>query len=155
MRSDGPNVALSLIADILKHAATLLRIGSFSSASVLSELRQAAVALERAVVLSERRKTPRDGSHDGRVARDAALTPRDREVVRLLLQNRSYKEVAHELGISFLTVQTKVKAIYAKLHVHSRAELAQALSTNTSTSTITGTASGSSGHTQRIRSPAV
>lgn len=92
-----------------------------------SELRQAAVSLGRAVALTERRKTPRERHHDGH-ARAAALTPRDREVAGLLLQHKSYKEVANALGLSFLTVQTKVKVIYAKLSVHSRAELVQALS---------------------------
>jgi DNA-binding CsgD family transcriptional regulator len=40
----------------------------------------------------------------------------------LLASGRTYAECAHELGIGVGTVQTYVKAIYAKLEVSSKAE---------------------------------
>jgi DNA-binding NarL/FixJ family response regulator len=42
------------------------------------------------------------------------------EVLELLVKGYAYKEVAHELGISYSTVQRHIESIYRKLHVHSR-----------------------------------
>lgn len=57
--------------------------------------------------------------------RDAApeLTPRERELVSLLCEGRTYQESATALGITVGTVQSYVKAVYAKLEVASKAEL--------------------------------
>lgn len=55
-------------------------------------------------------------------AESATLTPREREIVGLLARGYRTKEVAAELGITVLTVQTHVRNIYEKLHVRSRAE---------------------------------
>jgi DNA-binding CsgD family transcriptional regulator len=51
------------------------------------------------------------------------LTPREREVARLLLRGESNDEIARALWISRYTVKDHVKAVYAKLGVASRAEL--------------------------------
>jgi DNA-binding NarL/FixJ family response regulator len=48
------------------------------------------------------------------------LSPREVEVLELLVKGYAYKEVAHELGISYSTVQRHIESIYRKLHVHSR-----------------------------------
>lgn len=56
-----------------------------------------------------------------------ALTDREREVVALLCEGRTYREAATALGISVGTVQTYVKAIYGKLEVESKAELTAAM----------------------------
>jgi DNA-binding NarL/FixJ family response regulator len=47
------------------------------------------------------------------------LTERERDVLRCLVEGRSYKEVAAELGISAETVRSHIKGIYRKLQVHS------------------------------------
>lgn len=57
----------------------------------------------------------------------APLTDREQEVVALLCEGRTYREVATALGISVGTVQTYVKAIYTKLEVESKAELTAAM----------------------------
>jgi DNA-binding NarL/FixJ family response regulator len=54
------------------------------------------------------------------------LTQRETELLRLLARGRTYAECATELGIGLGTVQTYVKAIYAKLDVSSKAEAALA-----------------------------
>jgi DNA-binding CsgD family transcriptional regulator len=51
------------------------------------------------------------------------LTPREREVARLLLRGESNDEIVRALWISRHTVKDHVKAVYAKLGVASRAEL--------------------------------
>jgi DNA-binding CsgD family transcriptional regulator len=56
-----------------------------------------------------------------------ALTPRQREVLRLLLLGRSMTQIAGHLGISEHTANDHRKAIYARVGVSSRAELAARL----------------------------
>lgn len=52
----------------------------------------------------------------------AALGPREREILDLLIKGLAYKEIADVLDISRYTVMTLVQRIYQKLHVHSRGE---------------------------------
>ncbi|MEY4243999.1 MAG: hypothetical protein RLZZ245_1584 [Verrucomicrobiota bacterium] len=49
-----------------------------------------------------------------------SLSPREIEVLELLVKGFAYKEVAGELTISYSTVQRHIESIYRKLHVHSR-----------------------------------
>jgi DNA-binding NarL/FixJ family response regulator len=51
------------------------------------------------------------------------LTPREREVLQLLAEGRSNKEVAVALGISTKTAETHRARIMAKLEAHSMSEL--------------------------------
>jgi DNA-binding NarL/FixJ family response regulator len=51
------------------------------------------------------------------------LTPRERQVLELLVEGYSYKETASQLGISIGTVGTYVERIYEKLHVSCRREM--------------------------------
>jgi DNA-binding NarL/FixJ family response regulator len=53
---------------------------------------------------------------------DYALTNKEREVLTLLAEGKSYKMVADTLSISYSTVNSHVKKIYEKLHVHSLGE---------------------------------
>ncbi len=59
-----------------------------------------------------------------RKTRSAALTltEREQEVLRCLVNGRTYKGVAEDLGISIDTVRSHVKRLYRKLQVHSVAE---------------------------------
>lgn len=50
-----------------------------------------------------------------------ALTPRELEILELLVEGETLKAVAARLGVSFHTVDNHVRSIYEKLHVHSRA----------------------------------
>ncbi len=50
------------------------------------------------------------------------LSRRENEVLALLAQGYLYKEIADTLGIGPDTVNTYVRRIYEKLHVHSRAQ---------------------------------
>jgi DNA-binding NarL/FixJ family response regulator len=52
------------------------------------------------------------------------LTPREQEVLALLSKGLLYKEISDRLGISFHTFRNHQRAIYEKLHVHSRTEAA-------------------------------
>jgi two-component system phosphate regulon response regulator OmpR len=50
------------------------------------------------------------------------LTPRELDVLKLLAQGRSQKEIARDLFISSKTVATHIQRILGKLKVHSRAQ---------------------------------
>jgi DNA-binding NarL/FixJ family response regulator len=54
---------------------------------------------------------------------DVSLTPREQQVLELLVAGCSYKEAASQLGISTSTVGVYVARIYEKLHVSSRREI--------------------------------
>ncbi len=51
---------------------------------------------------------------------DYGLTPREREILRLLTEGLTKRQIADKLFLSFFTIDTHVRNIYAKLHVHSR-----------------------------------
>jgi DNA-binding CsgD family transcriptional regulator len=51
------------------------------------------------------------------------LSKRENEVVELLLQGKSNKQIAATLGISASTVEFHLKNVYAKLELHSRTEV--------------------------------
>lgn len=50
------------------------------------------------------------------------LSPREKEILALLVKGKSYKAVAAECYISIDTVSTHIGHIYDKLHVHSKSE---------------------------------
>ncbi len=52
----------------------------------------------------------------------AALSHREKDVLRELVQGLSYKMIAAKLGISFETVRTHIKNIYTKLSVNNNTE---------------------------------
>ncbi len=61
-----------------------------------------------------------DGDAEDSVAR---LTDREREVLQLIAEGKTNKEVAHSLSVSVNTVETHRKHIMEKLDLHNTAEL--------------------------------
>ncbi|MGH9113085.1 MAG: LuxR C-terminal-related transcriptional regulator [Acidimicrobiales bacterium] len=51
------------------------------------------------------------------------LTPREREVLRLLARGYTYKEIARRLEVSIKTIETHVSSVLRKLQLSSRHEL--------------------------------
>ena len=68
--------------------------------------------------LNQERGTPRGAKIAG-----ADLTQREREVLQLIAEGRSNKEVANTLGIGLKTVETHRANVMAKLDLHSVADL--------------------------------
>lgn len=66
---------------------------------------------------SDRSRTPADPGGFG-------LTPRELDVLRLLAEGRSDREIGEALFIGTRTVQTHVANLFAKLGVNARAEAA-------------------------------
>jgi DNA-binding NarL/FixJ family response regulator len=51
-----------------------------------------------------------------------ALTPREKEVLRLMAEGLPSRSIASELGISYTTVRTHIRSLGGKLGVHSKLE---------------------------------
>ena len=51
-----------------------------------------------------------------------SLTLREKEVINLLAKGYHYKEIAQKLLVGIETVNSHIRSIYEKLHVHSRLE---------------------------------
>ncbi|MBE7176957.1 MAG: response regulator transcription factor [Mucilaginibacter polytrichastri] len=60
--------------------------------------------------------------HNPASREDFDLSPRENEVLQLLVNGHSYKMVSAELFISIDTVRSHIKKIYEKLHVNSKSE---------------------------------
>jgi len=71
--------------------------------------------IARKVVQYFNRKSPREPQLEG-------LSPRQKEILRLLAQGYVAKEIAEKMEVSVATVRSYLKLIYQKLHVHSRTE---------------------------------
>jgi DNA-binding NarL/FixJ family response regulator len=69
----------------------------------------------RVVTLFQKTVTPRQDEDHG-------LSPRELAVLGLLAEGYSYTALAGQLGITANTVRNHIRAIYEKLHVHSRSE---------------------------------
>ena len=50
------------------------------------------------------------------------LTPREKEVLRLMAEGTSSREIASQLGISYTTVRSHIRSLGSKLGVHSKLE---------------------------------
>lgn len=80
---------------------------------------------ERSLVESSASPIHSAGGIEGviRNMRPGQLTPREVEVIALLLRGQSSKRIAHQLGISEGTVTNHKRNVYDKLGVHSQAQL--------------------------------
>ncbi len=56
---------------------------------------------------------------------DYNLSPREAELLQLLVQGMTYQQIADRLFISHGTVRKHVENIYSKLHIHSKVEAVQ------------------------------
>lgn len=63
-----------------------------------------------------------DGSHPTRPRRESALSPRERDVLRLVAAGKTNPEIASELAIGVETVKTLLSRASAKLGAQRRAE---------------------------------
>ena len=67
-------------------------------------------------------ETSFDGRHPRRDSGRAALSPRERDVLRLVAAGSTNREIAQELGVADETVKTLVARTFSKLGVRKRAE---------------------------------
>ncbi len=85
---------------------------------------EALALFRRAGASAEVRRLTETETASPRRRGEATLTPREREIVNLVLAGRTARAIADALVISERTVETHVASAYRKLGVSSRAELA-------------------------------
>lgn len=110
------------IFDALSAGATGYLVKTTSRDALIAALREVHAGgspmsgnIARKVVQSLQRPKAADAITD-------ELTKRENEVLALLVQGYLYKEIADTLGISVETVNSHIRKVYEKLHVHSRAQ---------------------------------
>ena len=57
-----------------------------------------------------------------RIVDDKNLTPREKEIILLILSGKNKREIAENLFLSISTIKTNVENIYKKFNVHNKAE---------------------------------
>ena len=101
-------------------------VGAAPSGNQLELLKWASRLYGRGLDYAERltdEGSRRPGEAAEETLRRAPLTPRERDVVSLLVAGSSTREIAGESGLTVSTVNTYLKRIFSKLGVHSRVEL--------------------------------
>jgi len=72
------------------------------------------------------------------IARQWQLSPREQDIVRLLLEDRSNKEISHLLRLSINTIKAYLKLLMRKLNVSSRAGIVSYLLTKQPVAQVNG-----------------
>jgi two-component system nitrate/nitrite response regulator NarL len=148
LRADLPTARLIAFAvdDDIAAIVNCAEAGASGYVSVDAGISDLVIAIERAAqgellcsprVAAElfRRVGDRSGRRDVAVADGPALTARERQVLALVRQRLSNKEVAVALNISEATVKNHVHHLLDKLQVSSRAQAAACLPSASRTST--------------------
>lgn len=58
-----------------------------------------------------------------KILESAKLTEREKDIVLLILEGKTKREIAESLCVSVSTVKTNVEKIYQKFGLHNKAEL--------------------------------
>jgi DNA-binding NarL/FixJ family response regulator len=134
-RADAPEVR-TLIVTASEHADTLLQAvaagaaGYLTKRSATEEIRQAVITVHgggsviNPALAAHLLREYSLGAEGGGRARPL-LTDREREVLRLVAQGYTDKEIATELYVSARTVQNHLASVRTKLGLSRRAELAR------------------------------
>jgi DNA-binding NarL/FixJ family response regulator len=73
--------------------------------------------------MAKRRRRPWTGDADPTVRPDVSLSERERQIVRLLLDGLTNKEIGNRLGVSDQTVKNQLTTLYRKVGVANRLQL--------------------------------
>jgi DNA-binding CsgD family transcriptional regulator len=124
-----PEARILSAADLVE-AQCLLETGRIAMAwldpHLVREAGLARVELLRRRFPGVRLLEPGAGEPAPRPAADNPLTPRQTEVLSLLREGRSTKEIARNLGLSVPTVKTHLAALYRQLGARNRVDAAMA-----------------------------
>lgn len=120
-------VLVFTVSDAEEDARSAMRYGAdgyllkdMEPEDLIAQLRR---SLRGEVVMSPRMAAALRCVVEGGAGEDAhALTPREQEVLRMIVTGKSNKAIAAELGIADATVKVHVKNLLAKLHLNSRVE---------------------------------
>jgi len=118
------------VFEAIRHGAQGYLLKSISSNVMLSSLRGAVrgeAAITRALggrILEEFRRVSRGGV-SGSTEKMLSLTMRELEVLRLVAEGETNKEIAKSLNVSIHTVKSHMRKILSKLHLKRRQEAVQ------------------------------
>ena len=108
--------------------ARALDLGAVASISVGLDAEELAAAIEAFAAghLQDGSQADLDNQADRRrqLGRDVNLTPREQEVLALIVSGVSNEEIAVELYLSINTVKSLIRSVYRKIEVTSRAQAA-------------------------------
>lgn len=108
----------------IESGASSYLLKSVSGAEIVQSIRAAAAgetlipAGTIATALAERAKVVREQSRHAQLL--GSLTPREREILALMIDGADNKAIAEQLHISYATVRTHVRSILAKLDARSQ-----------------------------------
>jgi len=128
VRQVRPDAKLIFLTREDSDAARIAALESGASAFIhKSRAAQEVVDAIRAVALGESLFTPRTIARLLNTRREVdaqleRLTPREKEVLRLMAEGISSRDIAGKLGISYTTVRTHIRSLGSKLGVHSKLE---------------------------------
>jgi two-component system, LuxR family, response regulator FixJ len=81
------------------------------------------VPLVRQAIAEDKQRRAEDSEHEALIERLAELTPRERELLSLVCQGFSNKQIAYKLGISFKTVANHREHVMKKTKALNTADL--------------------------------
>jgi RNA polymerase sigma factor (sigma-70 family) len=99
-------------------------------------------SIERACAMDKRNREQR-ASRDALAGRLARLTPREREVLDMVLEGRNTREIAQRMKISEKTVHVHRSNIAGKMHVETVAQVVRVVLKSQASGPISGQAVGS------------
>ncbi|GMQ28364.1 response regulator transcription factor [Algoriphagus confluentis] len=133
MRRNHPQIGILVVSgnhtsanmELCKNLGALGFVGKDSNLSVFRDALQA-VATGKTYfqeISKDQQKTVRDHGALTKLRDTYLLSPREMEIIQLILHQLETKEIAEKLHLSPLTVKTHRKNIFAKLKVHNVAGL--------------------------------
>jgi len=103
--------------------ATMIRRAALGESVIAESMTQRLIAQMRSPVRAE--ETPASALSKTSESRDSpALTPRERDIVRILSRGASNKDIARELDLAESTVKIHVRNVLRKLNLSSRMQIA-------------------------------
>jgi two-component system, NarL family, response regulator DevR len=112
------------LLEAIEAGASSYLLKSASGEQIIESIRAAAAgqtlipAGAMATALAERRKATRERSRQAAIL--ASLTPREREILALMIEGADNRAIARLLHVSYATVRTHVRSILAKLGARSQ-----------------------------------
>jgi two-component system nitrate/nitrite response regulator NarL len=100
--------------------ATMIRRAALGESVIAESMTQRLIAQMRAPARAE--ETP--ASAPAKPSASPALTPRERDIVRILARGASNKDIARELDLAESTVKIHVRNVLRKLNLSSRVQIA-------------------------------
>ncbi|WP_031361673.1 response regulator [Caballeronia sordidicola] len=103
--------------------ATMIRRAAAGESVIAESMTQRLIAQIRTPVRAEGTAPPPSGEPRGSSA-SPELTPRERDIVRILARGASNKDIARELDLAESTVKIHVRNVLRKLNLSSRVQIA-------------------------------